>query len=422
MKKIQNQQMSKLFDHSATASSYIAKNSLIRDLNSERSELLKRARSLQPPVMPQIDEKAVTHLRNSHPLRVFEPIAQLFIRKGFTTERSLATSLSGVNSEDYRKEVFLESKSRLQAFVAPRVDPAVFSKTMFLTLNSLFPSSDVPVFRPLSSGTEVVQAMNQNASSGYPEYVKKRSIATRISTFIDDFISGRETLVGKEHLFSIFNRIQPSDKGTFKLRLVFGPSWWLTAVETLFGYLVTAHFRGVNDSSVFIGKRQVEISELIRSFKGYYVYSFDYRKFDQTLPSFWFLVALRIIRSMLALDDRYLREWTSIEEQLGGGPSYHPLTGVFSRKRGVPSGSYFTNLADSIANLAVVWYSLISTSQHREVFRIIVHGDDLLLVTNKPLKINEFVKVVGSFGLELVYDEAGSSVKGVDKAAFLGSL
>lgn len=191
--------------------------------------------------------------------------------------------------------------------------------------------------------------------------------------------------------YSIFNTIQPGKDGKPKFRLIFGPSHYITSVETMLGGNITRYFQERSDSSVFIGKTQREIRDKVSTYKDKYVYSFDYSKFDQCVPSFALLQAMDIIAMIHSRRrSNLLHVWKLISKYFVGGRFYHPFTGQYCRERGIASGSYFTNLAGSIANLYLATYVICSMKQFHKVHDILVHGDDLLLVTESPFDHQEF--------------------------------
>jgi len=55
------------------------------------------------------------------------------------------------------------------------------------------------------------------------------------------------------------------------------------------------------------------------------------------------------------------------------------------------------------------------------VHKIVVHGDDLIIVTNEKLDVRRFTDFVAKFGMTLNFDEEGSSENG-ERIRFLGSL
>jgi hypothetical protein len=57
-------------------------------------------------------------------------------------------------------------------------------------------------------------------------------------------------------------------------------------------------------------------------------------------------------------------------------PIFHDDIGIIKRRRGIISGSYFTNIMDSLANVFILHYCDADT---KSLARAIVYGDDNLL-------------------------------------------
>jgi hypothetical protein len=61
-------------------------------------------------------------------------------------------------------------------------------------------------------------------------------------------------------------------------------------------------------------------------------------------------------------------------------PIYHQDIGKVVRRRGIISGSYFTNIMDSLCNVMILHYCDAST---KSISRAIVYGDDNLVCGDK---------------------------------------
>jgi hypothetical protein len=61
-------------------------------------------------------------------------------------------------------------------------------------------------------------------------------------------------------------------------------------------------------------------------------------------------------------------------------PIFHQDIGIIVRRRGIISGSYFTNIMDSLCNVMILHYCDVST---KSISRAIVYGDDNLVCGDK---------------------------------------
>jgi hypothetical protein len=102
------------------------------------------------------------------------------------------------------------------------------------------------------------------------------------------------------------------------------------------------------------------------------------------------------------------------------GPIYHPLTGVINRNRGICSGSVFTNLIDSIANILMISYSNCITNFDISFLRVC--GDDNLICTNSEINVSALSKIAkATFDTTLIFEPDMFVPSGKGCAHFLGS-
>jgi hypothetical protein len=248
--------------------------------------------------------------------------------------------------------------------------------------------------------------------------VKKNKLKEEIATQFRLLQSGEWK--GQETLFTIFTRLHAKTRDEIKCRLFFAPSHTLTIVETWLGASLSEFLCAQHESTLYVGKTQRDISKLVQQFKPYYVYSFDYSSFDQRLP----LSVLRLVSTSMEVlfPPRVVKYWRYVCDQLIFGRYWHPTTGVIVRQRGLPSGSYFTNIIGGLCNCFILWYAIFRTKQASAIHRIIVHGDDSIVATTRPLDVSMLTAEIAKLGMIIKHDEEGSSVPGVDKVHFLGSL
>lgn len=92
--------------------------------------------------------------------------------------------------------------------------------------------------------------------------------------------------------------------------------------------------------------------------------------------------------------------------------------------RGIPSGSFFTNMLDGIANLIMNNYALLSNGNSCRNFKIHVCGDDNLIVSSSPLDVTTHAKTLNdTFHTEVNYPiEYIHSPDSKCLGHFLGSL
>lgn len=155
--------------------------------------------------------------------------------------------------------------------------------------------------------------------------------------------------------------------------------------------------------------------------------SSDYRKFDKTIPSWLIRIAFDILCSNIDFtkyQDAGVPHSRSLHQAWLYLVDYFIRTPVrlcngrrYRKNRGVASGSYFTQLVDSIVNWIVTTYSI--RSQQVKVEDILVMGDDSLVATNEPVDMQQFASKAAECGMIINTDKTQSS-SNVHELKFLG--
>jgi len=101
-------------------------------------------------------------------------------------------------------------------------------------------------------------------------------------------------------------------------------------------------------------ERGAIVSELETRFQ--YVYSLDFSKFDSTVPARMIDDAFRVARTHLDLDSKEMDVWRRYVNDFIHSRIIAPDGNVYQKHKGVPSGSAFTSVIDSIVNLILVSY------------------------------------------------------------------
>jgi len=130
------------------------------------------------------------------------------------------------------------------------------------------------------------------------------------------------------------------------------------------------------------------------------VVALDYSKFDSSIPSFLIRQAFSILSTWFAPQDLEKYGWDKIVNYFIHTPIVMPDGNLYTgKKHGVPSGSYFTQLIDSIVNTI-----LIGAMSHKFKLgiawtRFLVLGDDVIVnfknAESLMPKICEFMKQYG---------------------------
>lgn len=137
-------------------------------------------------------------------------------------------------------------------------------------------------------------------------------------------------------------------------------------------------------------------------------FSIDYSGFDASLNPQMIGIAFSVLSKMLRLTAKEQRVWERVQTYFATCPFLAPDGMVYKGRRGgVPSGSMFTQLVDSICNAVAIEYAMICENIHN--YRYLVYGDDswtILSIGEAPQTFLAKIKRhVGSLGLRMNVDK-----------------
>lgn len=133
-------------------------------------------------------------------------------------------------------------------------------------------------------------------------------------------------------------------------------------------------------------------------------FSIDYSGFDASLGTQMIGIAFNILSQILILDEQQQKVWERVQTYFTTCPFLAPDGLVYKGRRGgVPSGSMFTQMIDSICNAVAIEYAMICEGVSD--YRYLVYGDDswtVLVTGEEPQGLLERVRThVGELGLEM---------------------
>ena len=196
--------------------------------------------------------------------------------------------------------------------------------------------------------------------------------------------------------------ILPRGKSSEEVRIVNGEgkSEFIVGASFFYPYFETLKEEG---SCPYAGlyKRQ-GVSARVNSMKWNcrFILEMDYSKFDATIPSMLIRIAFNIIKDNMDLTekegilfDRYVAHFCQNGFLMPDGYVY------YGRKGGVPSGSVFTSLIDSIVNAILIEY--LSVRLAVPVMDYLVLGDDSVVALNMPVNIDRVVDILSELNIKV---------------------
>jgi len=219
----------------------------------------------------------------------------------------------------------------------------------------------------------------------------------------------------------VYQVVQASKSGKYKPRLVYCPPFAITVLENVFGIPVLDHFVGNTNTSIIIGHSQMHLYNMNISEKDYFKASGDFSSYDQSIPSIIIKLSFEIIKSLYVFKNGYEEQlYDKMVNYVIAGHIFHPSIGTVLRKRGIASGSVFTNLIDSISNLLIINY--VTTIIGFDYHKLLVCGDDNKIVSNKLLNVGTVSSLVKRiFNMNIDFPREGLVNKGSANSLFLGS-
>lgn len=228
---------------------------------------------------------------------------------------------------------------------------------------------------PLKDKEEVVKAVKQDKASGAPFFTQKG--------FVFDYVWDRlynKVLPEKMALQPAAAYYRTTEEG--KTRLVWAMSLEAIIIESRFARPLIQYFLE-NDSPMTIGYWSINLGSKISSYMTKrYVYTLDYSKYDMTIPRTFILEAFKILSTWFSDEDKELLDWKLMVYNFIYTPIVMPDGNVYyGKNHGVPSGSYFTQLIDSIINVAIIMAISKKFGLHVNADNVFVLGDDSIFTS-----------------------------------------
>jgi hypothetical protein len=185
----------------------------------------------------------------------------------------------------------------------------------------------------------------------------------------------------------------------------------MTLLESMFARPLIDHFLSVRSPMAF-GLRSNEIAARMTRVENSGIrYSFDFSKFDASIPARLIDTAFSILGTYFDMSEDEKKVWDKVQHYFIHTPILMPDGNVYVKHKGVPSGSYFTQMVDSIVNYILIQYGmLMSTGEAAESGKILVLGDDSLVGHHTHLPLQAMSGVFKAIGFDLSVEKSQVSV------------
>jgi len=221
-----------------------------------------------------------------------------------------------------------------------------------------------------------------------------------------------------------FHRVQHGDSGP-KTRLVWGYPQSVFLLEAMFAPALIEHFLANRTYPIAFGMYKSQVSARMQSIRNSGVrFSLDFSGFDSTIPASLIDFAFTVLKShFVPMSEVQERVWYQIIRYFIHTPIVMPDASIWRKHHGVPSGSYFTQMIDSIVNYLCVTYAFLRAGG-RPIpdDKILVLGDDSLVGQSQEFDVDELQIYFSEVGLTLNADKTEVSIQGFSDPHFLGHI
>jgi hypothetical protein len=307
----------------------------------------------------------------------------------------------------YKVDKLYEALSHYAPGKIPAPKPGdEFTSGIALAYKCFARKEDKPLLHvmPMTPQTIVAVTSNPSGSPGVTNFG-----CTKAESQTRALERGIQTVLGekKPEPCLAFKRTQFNDK----TRLVWGYPYSMTVIEGLVAKPLIELFKGGCTPMAFAMPSGALGTKLrVASYHKEWAYSLDMSQFDATISAQLIHIGFKVLRTWY--DESEVEPVTGktvgeifaiIEKYFTYTPIIMPDGNVYYGKdHGVPSGSYFTQLIDSIVNVIIggtISAKFSLNVSRREIF---VLGDDLLMWSNRKMDLDVIAKYANEqFGVRL---------------------
>lgn len=334
----------------------------------------------------------------------YRALPKLQSSKGIVVDRAMKARMRDQgfifdDSKDNRSVCTAEQLfDRLARFSEPRPwkpDKKALTGALRAAYSAFARRDDEPYLETVNTWS-LLPWMHSSSNAGMP------SMGRRGDTFVDDEQRAFNIEVGAKSPQPCvpFSRVGFGDDGP-RPRLVFGYPNEMTIIEGQFAVPLINHFKEQCWTPMAFAIDKGEMRGYTHSLERFNTrVGLDFSGFDATLNKWFINRAFDILATFF--HPRCKDIWRIIRSYFVHTPIAMPDAQVYVTPRGVPSGSWFTQLVDSICCFIAVVYAMIrATGRGPKLGELFVLGDDALLGTNFQLNKQEFLGYFEELGLSV---------------------
>jgi hypothetical protein len=331
-------------------------------------------------------------------------------------------------------DTLIDNLNKYGVRAAPRIkDDAVYQKVLESIERELIPSEDHPL-TPLTMGA-VAQRPDfpRTKSPGLP-YITDRTARNKEEAYQKDkaWIHRTWDMIGRGTNVPLpdaaaFQRLTLSPEGKNKIRPVWGFPVTVVLEEGRFFYPLIEWMKSRTDDHPFaLGLEpgrggMAYINECIQKTGARRYMMIDWSSFDTTIPAWIIRDAFGILAKAFNFDEvtdsegrvwhvnetKSLRRWNRIIDYFINTVIRFPDGSRFQKDHGVPSGSMFTNIIDTIVNAIVIRYVSYHCTGSFPAHDIYMGDDSLVFQFNGHLNLADWAKfALDTFGMILSVDKS----------------
>lgn len=263
--------------------------------------------------------------------------------------------------------------------------------------------------KALREPTDLINSVKLDKNSGLPFLVKKKQVIQYGLDRLSQVIRGTKAA----NPCVAFKRTQAGNK----TRLVWGYPIEMTFCEAQFARPLIDKFLCLETPMAFgIPKAYLGPRISLDIVDQGVVHCLDYSKFDQTVPSLLIFKAFDILKTWFESEDTDQLGWDKMVRYFVYTPIVMPDGCLYTGKdHGIPSGSYFTQLIDSIVNVMVIFAALHEMRVDLPRRRLLVLGDDSIFSVSKEINLDLLRETLNKFNIRLNIEKCF-----IGEAHFLG--